>query len=70
VPQGQDPNSEQFIYKLAWFGRLRKYFEKNLVPGAAVIWTGDFNVAPAPIDVLIRKNCWAASAIIPKSIKR
>ncbi|MFH1993746.1 MAG: exodeoxyribonuclease III [Pseudomonadota bacterium] len=51
VPQGQDPNSEQFAYKLAWFGHLRKYFEANLAPSAAVIWTGDFNVAPKPLDV-------------------
>ena len=51
VPQGQDPTSEQFAYKLAWFGRLRKYFADNFAADEPVIWAGDFNVAPEPIDV-------------------
>ena len=51
VPQGQEPGSEKFKYKIAWFARLRKYFEYNFDPKDPLIWTGDFNVAPKPIDV-------------------
>ena len=51
VPQGQDPASDQFQYKIDWFGRLRKYFEDHFKPDTALIWTGDFNVAPEPADV-------------------
>ncbi|MFO7666999.1 MAG: exodeoxyribonuclease III [Desulfobacterales bacterium] len=51
IPQGREPGSEQFTYKLAWFGRLLKYFENNFTPGMRLIWLGDFNVAPEPIDV-------------------
>ena len=51
VPQGYMPESEQFQYKLKWFERLRKYFEKNFKPSDAVLWMGDLNVAPEAIDV-------------------
>ena len=51
IPQGQAPGSEKFTYKLEWFSRLRSYFENNFDPAGSVIWVGDFNVAPQPIDV-------------------
>jgi len=51
VPQGYSPESEKFEYKLNWFKRLGKYFKKNFEPTDPVLWVGDFNVAPEPIDV-------------------
>jgi exodeoxyribonuclease-3 len=51
IPQGCMPKSEKFEYKLNWFRRLRTYFDKNFRPSDAVLWVGDFNVAPEPIDV-------------------
>jgi len=51
IPQGREPGSEQFSYKLAWFDRLLKYFINNFTPDMQVVWTGDFNVAPKPADV-------------------
>lgn len=51
IPQGQSPTSEQFAYKLQWFARLKAYFAERFDPAAALVWTGDFNVAPQPIDV-------------------
>lgn len=51
VPQGQDPDSEKFQYKLAWLSRLLKYFDTHCDPERPIVWTGDFNVAPEPIDV-------------------
>lgn len=51
IPQGQDPASEKFDYKIEWFSRLGRYFESNLEPTSRVIWAGDFNVAPTPVDV-------------------
>ena len=51
IPQGYLADSEKFEYKLAWFSRLRGYFDKNFKPGDAILWLGDFNVAPEPIDV-------------------
>jgi len=51
VPQGYSIESEKYIYKLAWFRRLRAYFETALDPKEPAIWVGDLNVAPEPIDV-------------------
>ena len=51
VPQGFEIDSPKYAYKLAWFRRLRKYFESHFSPDEPVIWCGDVNVAPRPIDV-------------------
>ena len=51
VPQGNSIESEKYVLKLAWFKRLRRYFETHLDPGQPAIWVGDINVAPEPIDV-------------------
>ena len=51
VPQGYSPDSEKFRYKLQWFARLLDYFQRNFSPKDAVLWVGDLNIAPTPIDV-------------------
>jgi hypothetical protein len=42
---------EKYALKLAWFRRLRAYFENALHPNQPAIWVGDLNIAPEPIDV-------------------
>ncbi len=51
VPQGFEIDSPKYVYKLGWYERLRKYFQKHLSTTAPAIWCGDMNVAPRPIDV-------------------
>jgi exodeoxyribonuclease-3 len=51
VPQGYLPESDKFEYKLNWLSRLLKFFEKNFKPMDPILWVGDFNIAPLPIDV-------------------
>jgi exodeoxyribonuclease III len=51
VPQGYSIISEKYQFKLDWFRRLREYFETYLDPGKPVVWLGDLNIAPEPIDV-------------------
>jgi len=51
IPQGQAVGSEKFAYKLNWYSRLRDYFETYFTPDQPIIWVGDFNVAPTPLDV-------------------
>ena len=51
VPQGRSPDSPIFEYKLEWFARLRSFFDRHHSPDAPLLWLGDFNVAPEPIDV-------------------
>ena len=56
VPQGRSPDSEHFQYKLEWLARLRAFFERHYSPGQPLLWVGDFNVAPEPIDVYAPKR--------------
>ncbi len=51
VPQGRTPDSPHFQYKLEWLARLQRWFGQHFSPAAPVLWIGDFNVAPDPIDV-------------------
>lgn len=51
VPQGYAPDSDKFQYKLRWFERLRQFFDRFFQPANHLIWLGDFNVAPEPVDV-------------------
>jgi exodeoxyribonuclease-3 len=51
VPQGTAPDSPHFRYKIEWLGRLRAFFEREYAPDRPLVWVGDLNVAPEPIDV-------------------
>lgn len=51
VPQGYKVGSEKYAFKLAWFRRVRQYFDERLDQHKAALWVGDMNVAPEPIDV-------------------
>jgi exodeoxyribonuclease-3 len=51
VPQGYLPDSDKYRYKLEWFARLETYFRTRFEPTDPVLWMGDLNVAPQPIDV-------------------
>lgn len=51
VPQGREIAHEMFRYKLEWFARLRRLFERDHAPDRPLVWTGDLNVARAPEDV-------------------
>jgi len=51
VPQGRSTDDPMFAYKLAWFDRLRTELDRRHRPEDPLLWVGDFNVAPSPIDV-------------------
>jgi exodeoxyribonuclease-3 len=51
VPQGREIEHEMFAYKLRWFARLKDYFARHFTPRQRLVWVGDLNVAPAPMDV-------------------
>ncbi|MFN8216593.1 MAG: exodeoxyribonuclease III [Solirubrobacterales bacterium] len=48
VPNGREPGSEHYEYKLAWLGALREAVAA--APAASVV-CGDMNIAPADEDV-------------------
>jgi exodeoxyribonuclease-3 len=51
VPQGYMPESQQFEYKLHWFDRLFSFFDSCFKSTDSLVWVGDLNIAPEPIDV-------------------
>ncbi|HUT16514.1 MAG TPA: exodeoxyribonuclease III [Anaerolineae bacterium] len=51
VPQGRSIDLPVFRYKLEWFARLRQLFDLCYAPEKPLLWVGDFNVAPEPMDV-------------------
>ncbi len=51
VPQGREVASEHFEFKLAWLGRVRAMLEAHYRADEPVLWMGDLNVAPQPVDV-------------------
>jgi len=51
VPQGRQVDSPHFDYKLRWFERMHAFFERFYSPDESLIWVGDLNVAPEPIDI-------------------
>jgi exodeoxyribonuclease-3 len=51
VPQGRSIESEHFAYKLEWLARFRAMLERRFDPQDPLVWCGDLNVAPEPIDI-------------------
>jgi exodeoxyribonuclease-3 len=51
APNGEAPGTEKFVFKLGWMARLAEQLAPVARPDAPVAVCGDFNVAPADIDV-------------------
>jgi exodeoxyribonuclease III len=51
VPQGREIDHPMYAYKLEWFARLKRYFQKRFSASTPLLWCGDLNVARHPIDV-------------------
>lgn len=51
VPNGRAVDDPHYQYKLSWLGRLRRHLESTCRPDGNVVVCGDFNIAPADIDV-------------------
>ena len=50
-PNGQAPDSDKFIYKLAWLDALRAFVQAELAVHPRLVLMGDFNIAPDDRDV-------------------
>ncbi len=59
VPQGRSLDHEKFRFKLAWLARLRDFFNTHFKPARdKVVWLGDLNIAPQPMDVHDHDRIW------------
>lgn len=62
VPNGNPVDTDKFAYKLAWLARLRDHAAALLAEEVPLVLGGDWNVAPADIDVH-DPRAWAADAL-------
>jgi exodeoxyribonuclease-3 len=51
APNGRVVGSPFYDGKLAWFARLRRWLDETQDPRAPLVMGGDYNVAPADLDV-------------------
>lgn len=51
VPQGREVGTDYFAYKINWLLGMRDYFAMHYTPADNLLWLGDFNVAPTPLDI-------------------
>jgi len=49
APNGQEPGSEKYAYKLKWYAALTRWLSNEVTKPLAVL--GDLNIAPEPRDV-------------------
>ena len=50
-PNGQAPDSDKFVYKMAWLQALHDWVRDELVRHPKLVLLGDFNIAPEDRDV-------------------
>lgn len=50
-PNGQSPDSDKFVYKLAWLKALENWLSEELAQNSRLALLGDFNIAPTDSDV-------------------
>ena len=50
-PNGQSPESDKFVYKLAWLKALETWLREELSQNSRLALLGDFNIAPTDVDV-------------------
>jgi exodeoxyribonuclease III len=50
-PNGQAPDSEKFVYKMAWLQALQDWVRNELARHPQLVLVGDYNIAPEDRDV-------------------
>ncbi len=51
IPNGQEVDSEKYQYKFRWLTGFERFLQRELKVNDRLIVLGDFNIAPADIDV-------------------
>lgn len=51
VPNGSEPGSEKYAYKMLWLERVTAFIEQQLIQYPKLAIVGDFNIAPEDRDV-------------------
>jgi len=51
IPNGQAVGSDKYAYKFRWLNAFRSYLETEMAAHDKLVMLGDFNIAPADLDV-------------------
>lgn len=70
VPNGRSVDDPHYEYKLSWLDRLHDHLKADTDPSADVIVTGDFNIAPADIDVYDVEKLALSTHVTPAERER
>lgn len=70
VPNGQDPASDKFAYKLKFYDRLYAHWRARMGLNEMAVLGGDFNCAPAPLDVYDQARLDGTVCYHPEERKR
>jgi exodeoxyribonuclease-3 len=68
APNGGEPSSEKFVYKLAWLDRLLAHLDRTYDPSKPLIVCGDLNIAPEDRDVA-RPEEWNDSVLCRPEVR-
>ena len=66
APNGRSVDSPFYEAKLLWFDRLTRWLDETATPSAALAIGGDFNVAPADVDVWDPQVCHGGTHVSPR----
>jgi exodeoxyribonuclease III len=66
VPNGQDPASDKFQYKMDWLQALQVWLRDELKANARLALLGDFNIAPEDQDVHDPKSWEGQNLVSPQ----
>ena len=69
VPNGRSVDSEPYQYKLNWLAALGSWLAELLVDHKQVVLMGDFNIAPADLDVH-DPEVWVGSVLVSDAERR
>lgn len=69
VPNGTSVGSDKFDYKLRWIERFGRWVSERFRPADPVVWMGDINIAPKPIDVYDFEKVKGGIGAHPKEIE-
>ncbi|MFT7433706.1 MAG: exodeoxyribonuclease-3 [Alphaproteobacteria bacterium] len=68
IPQGDNPDSPKYEMKGEFYKRLRSWVEEKYTPEDDVLICGDFNIAPADIDVHDAEKCSKKCGYLPEEV--
>lgn len=68
VPNGGEPDSDKYAYKLAWLERLRSHVSQLLSESTELVLCGDLNIAPDERDVA-RPEQWNGTVLCTEAVR-